>query len=182
MSQDPGSSRRSSSRWPWPYRASPRPRRRRCAPPAPSPRSRIDSEPGDWVGGGQQLEYAPPAAIVHRSTTVRARIAVRAGVRSPEGGDFWNMSLRRARAGPLAVGTLRERAALRGCHPSGPRCRRAGPWLQHDDGSLRDHRDRARRRRRRHHASPCPSNSTARAETRPSLASCATRRAPATSS
>jgi hypothetical protein len=63
----------------------------------------IDSEPGDYVGGGQQLEYAPPGATFSVSTGGPGSVFVQ--VFGPAGGDFWNMSFAAAGAGTLAVGT-----------------------------------------------------------------------------
>ena len=63
----------------------------------------IDSEPGDMVGQGQQLEYAPPTSQFSVATFEPGWTFVQ--VLGAAGGDFWNMTLRAAGPEALAVGT-----------------------------------------------------------------------------
>lgn len=65
----------------------------------------IDSEPGDWVGAGQQLEYAPPTATFTISGQGSAD-GVSLQVFGPGGGgDFWHITLKHAGTAPLGPGT-----------------------------------------------------------------------------
>ena len=63
----------------------------------------LDSEPGDWVGGGQQLEYEPSthAFTVH---TGEMR-GVHVQVFGPEGADTWHLNFTAVEAGTLTVGS-----------------------------------------------------------------------------
>ena len=79
----------------------------------------IDSEPGDSIGQGQQLEYEPPAAGLFSIATFDPGWTF-VQVLGAQGGDFWNISLRAAGTGTLAVGTYDKRAAdLRRHTPGG---------------------------------------------------------------
>ena len=62
----------------------------------------IDSEPGDYVGGGQQLMYTPGIAIFEFYAYAPGYVSLR--VMRPEG-DFWTLSFAAAGSGALAVGT-----------------------------------------------------------------------------
>lgn len=63
----------------------------------------LDSEPGDYIGGGQQLEYvAPSSSIVILNDSPAA---VRVGVTGPLG-EWWYASFVAADSAPLAVGTF----------------------------------------------------------------------------
>ena len=66
----------------------------------------IDSEAGDAIGQGQQLEYEPPAASFNIATFDPGWTFVQ--VLGAQGGDFWNVTLRAAGAGTLAVGTYED--------------------------------------------------------------------------
>ncbi len=62
----------------------------------------IDSEPGDYVGAGQQLTYtSPPATITNNPAGPGGFSLTVFGV---EGGDFWHLSLVAAGSADLAVG------------------------------------------------------------------------------
>jgi hypothetical protein len=63
----------------------------------------IDSEPGDNVGQGQQLEYAPPTATFSVATFSSGWTFLQ--VLGAQGGDFWNLSFAAADSGTLTVGT-----------------------------------------------------------------------------
>jgi hypothetical protein len=68
----------------------------------------IDSEPGDWVGGGQQLEYAPPTATftISGTGTGLENASVSLQVFGPGGGgDFWHLTVAHAGSAPLGPGT-----------------------------------------------------------------------------
>src|SRR5688500_18596931 len=62
----------------------------------------IDSEPGDYVGGGQQLTYTPGTATFEFYPYAPGYVSLR--VLGPSG-DFWILSLAAAGSAPLAVGT-----------------------------------------------------------------------------
>ena len=135
------------------------------------------ASPAIGSDSGQQSGSTSPAAT-SASTPVRPRSSFHGGV---EAGGVDDLH-RCARPGGPGRWHLRERPAVRGCDPSGPRCRREGPRLQRSTGRFvisEIERDvdgnittlaavvRAALRRRR------PERSSA---------SSATRRAPATSS
>ncbi len=62
----------------------------------------IDSEPGDYVGQGQQLEYAPPGSTFALYTGGPGGLAVQ--VFGPEGGDLWIINIASASSDTLHVG------------------------------------------------------------------------------
>ncbi len=63
----------------------------------------LDSEPGDYIGGGEQLEYvAPSSSIVILNDSPAA---VRVGVTGPLG-EWWYASFAAANSAPLSVGTF----------------------------------------------------------------------------
>src|SRR5688572_23493836 len=61
----------------------------------------IDSEPGDYVGGGQQLMYTPGMAVFEFNAYAPGYVSLR--VLGP--GDFWVLSFAAAGTAALAVGT-----------------------------------------------------------------------------
>ena len=66
----------------------------------------IDSEAGDAIGQGQQLEYVPPASTFSVTTFNPGWTFVQ--VLGAEGGDFWNVTFKAAGAEALAVGTYED--------------------------------------------------------------------------
>ena len=108
----------------------------------------IDSEAGDAIGQGQQLEYVPPASTFSVTTSNPGWTFVQ--VFAPTAATSGTVTSKAAGAEALAVGTYEDAQRLRGRHASGPRYRRPGPGLQHVHRTLRDRRDRARPGRERH--------------------------------
>lgn len=63
----------------------------------------LDSEPGDYIGQGQQLEYAAPASsiVILNDSPAAVRVAVNGPL-----GEWWYASFAAADSAPLSVGTF----------------------------------------------------------------------------
>ena len=76
----------------------------------------LDSEPGDNVGAGQQLEFTPPTHSFRIYTMNPGGLWV--DVQGPESNDYWNLSIAAPGSEALAVGTYENaQAPSDGTHP-----------------------------------------------------------------
>jgi hypothetical protein len=65
----------------------------------------FDSDPGDWIGAGQQYEYVAPASTITATTSSPGRVSVH--IDGPLG-EWWNIDLGAAGADPLVIGTYED--------------------------------------------------------------------------